>query len=562
MKTLTAWLVLLLATLSLNSVSLARGNSDEVILQKFIDELVKQLEPKLKAANFADWNANATGDKKFYNQSSALELEINALYSDKANYAYLKDLRSTNVITDPRLRRQLDILYFSFLRNQVNPELQKKIVQKQSAIAEKFNTFRGKIEGHEVTDGNIAGILKNERDPQKRRQAWEASKQVGRMAAPLIIELAKLRNQAAREMGFDNYYVMKIVTDEQDTTEVSAIFEQLKIITDAPFRQSKQELDTFLAQKFGIRVDDLQPWHYANPFFQEVTEFGEINLDSLFSRKDVVALAQFFYAGMGMPVDDILKNSDLYPRPGKYQHAYCTDMDRKGDVRTMCNVLPNQEWMGTLLHELGHGVYSKYIARDLPFLLRNDAHSFLTEAIAELMGRQVSNPDWLQSMTGIDDAEKEQYHTNLRRNFRLSQLAFCRWTLVMEHFEKALYENPDQDLDKLWWDLVEEFQLVKRPEGRHEPDWAAKIHIAQYPCMYHNYMLGEMVASQLTAAIAGLVGQKDSFEISFAGKPEVGDFLKTKIFQPGASLRWDDLLKFATGEKLTAAYFAREFTGK
>jgi peptidyl-dipeptidase A len=59
-----------------------------------------------------------------------------------------------------------------------------------------------------------------------------------------------------------------------------------------------------------------------------------------------------------------------------------------------------------------------------------------------------------------------------------------------------------------------------------------------------------------------LAGQKDTYDLSFAGKPEVGDFLKRKIFQPGASLRWDELLKFATGENLTAAYFAREFTGK
>ena len=34
---------------------------------------------------------------------------------------------------------------------------------------------------------------------------------------------------------------------------------------------------------------------------------------------------------------------------------------------------------------------------------------------------------------------------------------------------------------------------LKKPEGRNMPDWATKIHIALYPCYYHNYLLGELL---------------------------------------------------------------------
>ena len=37
---------------------------------------------------------------------------------------------------------------------------------------------------------------------------------------------------------------------------------------------------------------------------------------------------------------------------------------------------------------------------------------------------------------------------------------------------------------------------LKKPEGRNMPDWATKIHVALYPCYYHNYLLGELLASQ------------------------------------------------------------------
>jgi len=51
-------------------------------------------------------------------------------------------------------------------------------------------------------------------------------------------------------------------------------------------------------------------------------------------------------------------------------------------------------------------------------------------------------------------------------------------------------------------------------------------------------------------------------EISFAGKPKIGDYLKQKIFIPGTSYQCNDLLKHATGEGLTAKYFANEFVGE
>ncbi len=79
---------------------------------------------------------------------------------------------------------------------------------------------------------------------------------------------------------------------------------------------------------------------------------------------------------------------------------------------------------------------------------------------------------------------------------RLQMLVFSRWAQVMYRFEKSMYENPDQDLNQLWWNMVEKYQMLTKPEGRNMPDWATKIHIALYPCYYHNYLLGEMLASQ------------------------------------------------------------------
>jgi peptidyl-dipeptidase A len=541
-------------------VSCALRN-DEKDLRAFIDNTMKAYEPKFKAMNIADWNANATGEKKYYDERASLEVEINKIYSNKQEFEQLKKWKESDKIKDQLLQRQLILLYNTYLKNQIDTTLMRQIVEKGSEIANKFNTFRPILDGKDTVDDNtINKILKEEKNSTKRQKVWEASKEVGKAVAPMVVELVKLRNEAARQLGFKNFYEMSLATSEQTVSEVVAIFDELKTLTNEPFRKLKAEIDTKLAQTYGIKPEHMRPWHYQDRFFQEAPQIGSIDLDKYFKGKKVDDLGRTFYANIGMPVGDILKNSDIYGRKDKYQHAFENDIDRSGDIRVMLNVTDNLYWMSTMLHELGHGVYSKYVNRDLPFLLRLESHTFLTEAIAMLMERQASNADWLQAMIGLNNKDKETIRSVGQENLRMHALIFCRWTQVMMRFEKGMYENPDQDLNRLWWNLVKEYQLVTPPEGRNAPDWAAKIHLSQAPAYYHNYQLGELAASQLQHYITkNVLKQENARDVCFANKPEVGKYLKTKVFTPGASLRWDELIKEATGEPLSAKFFTEEY---
>jgi peptidyl-dipeptidase A len=535
-------------------------HDDESDLRAFIDSHVKTIEPKFRALSLAYWNAAATGEKKFYDEQAALELEVRTIYSNKQDFEKIKKWKESGSIKDSLLHRQLIILFNSYVSNQNDTALTRKIVEKAAAIQNKFNVFRPQVDGKELDDNEIENALRTEKNSARREKIWEASKEVGKAIATDVIELVKLRNEAARQLGFRNFYEMSLSTSEQSVEEITAIFDELKKLTDDPFRKLKSEIDAKLAIKYGIKPEDMKPWHYQDRFFQAAPLIGTVNLDKYYKGRKVEKLASTFYSGIGLPVESILKNSDIYGRKGKYQHAFSTDIDRLGDVRTMQSVVNNEYWMSTMLHELGHGVYSLNIRRDLPFLLRVETHIFTTEAIAMMMERQTKNADWLRKMVGINPKDKESIAAEGSENLRMQALIFSRWTQVMMRFEKSMYENPDQDLNRLWWDLVKEYQMVTPPEGRNAPDWAAKIHLSQSPAYYHNYELGELMASQLQAYIArNILKQNDIRQVCFADRPEVGSYLKAKIFAPGASLRWDQLIKEATGEPLTAKYFAEEY---
>ena len=224
-------------------------------------------------------------------------------------------------------------------------------------------------------------------------------------------------------------------------------------------------------------------------------------------------------------------------------------MNLEGDVRILCNVKPTAEWMDTQLHELGHAIYDYNIARDLPANVRSACHIFTTEGIAMTFGAKARDPQWLVANVDVAPEKAEAAAVALREQRLREQLIFCRWTLVMTYFEKALYENPDQDLNKLWTEMTERFQLLDQPEGRDRADWASKPHFVIAPVYDHNYMLGELYGAQLRA----------SLEKEAAGDPKrFGALLKEKVFAPGASLPWPEFVKESTGEPLTSRAFVEE----
>ena len=196
----------------------------------------------------------------------------------------------------------------------------------------------------------------------------------------------------------------------------------------------------------------------------------------------------------------------------------------------------------------------------LPYYLRTPAHTFTTEAIAMMFGRLSSNPYWLRDNAGVPAEDADHIKQEVKKNLRLQQMVFSRWSQVMFRFEKSMYDNPDQDLNKLWWDLAEKYQLLKKPGGRNNADWASKIHIASYPCYYHNYQLGELLASQLQVYINTHILTAGEYDVvSLSRNPEIGNYLLNKVFRPGARYQWNDMIKRATGEELTAKYYAGEF---
>ncbi len=524
------------------------------------DAYVAKYQPLQIQAERTWWDANINGRDEDFKRAEAVQKRLVDLHGNREVFEALKKLRDAGQVKAPWLRRELELMYLAHLGGQGDRKLQERIVELQSEVEKLFNTYRAEVAGKTLTENELRAILAETKDSAAAEAAWKAYMAVGSKVQRQLGELVTLRNRLARELGFDNYFSMRIFLDEIDEAQMWRLFDDLDRLTREPFAKMKQQIDADMAARFGIDAAALRPWHYGEPFFQELAGAPDDGLEAVYKQHDLLALAKAYYAGLELPVEEILARSDLYEKPSKCPHAFAADIDRAGDIRILCNLRPNLYWMDTLLHELGHAVYDVHIDQSVPYILHKASHGITTEGIALMFGAMSKNADWLTRALKLPPEEAGRLGSAAWEHLRAEKLLFARWAQVMVRFEHGMYAKPDQDLGKLWWDLKRQYQLLNPPQDVHRPDYAAKIHVVTVPVYYHNYMMGDLFACQVQHYIAAnIVKVGDPTATSFYGRKDVGAYLRSQVFGPGSLVDWRQLTELATGEPLSAAYFAEQF---
>jgi peptidyl-dipeptidase A len=531
----------------------------------------KNLETELNRL----WWTIANNTKNIESQKACeIEFSIRKLYSTSKEMKRIKQLLKNKAVQEDRIVfRQLNILLNNFKREQYPEDIRQKVVSISSNLEKKFSEFRPSIisEGvkRKVSINEIIGELKISRNSEKRKKIWEAGKKVGRVLSEgKFLKLVNLRNEAATKAGFNDFYEMSLSLSNQSPERIDSLFYDLEKVTEKPFEKLSLKLTNELSKHFGVQ--EVMPWHYDDLFFQEIPQKVTISLDQYIKKDPCTPVVQLF-KGLGFDLEELVFNSDLYERKYKNPHAFCIDIDRKGDIRILANVRKSFNWTSSLLHETAHAAYFKYISNRLPYFLREPAHTFVTEGIAMMMQGFAYHPSWFIKAMEVPKEEILKIEDKLNDTRKMEGIVFARWSLVMYHFEKNLYKNPHQNLQKLWWSLRSKFQLVTIPPQReNEFDWLTKIHLVTNPAYYHNYMIGQLFASQLMDKLKKITGSTSDVGVDFTAGCEklgestidslkIGNFLKKKVFSQGRKLSWEQLIIHSTGKPLSVEYFVEQY---
>ncbi|MBC7821016.1 MAG: M2 family metallopeptidase, partial [Planctomycetaceae bacterium] len=187
--------------------SLAYGDDAmDARAKKFVEAHVAKMRPLEKESGIAWWDANTTGKDEDFQRKEAAQNKIDAALADPVVFRELKTIKESEKVSDKLLARQIDVLYLGYLEKQVDPLLLREMVAKANAIEKAFNVFRAEVDGKKLSENDVRKTLKESTSSDERRKVWEGSKRVGANVAPDLIALAKLRNQAAAQLGFNNYH--------------------------------------------------------------------------------------------------------------------------------------------------------------------------------------------------------------------------------------------------------------------------------------------------------------------------------------------------------------------
>lgn len=522
-----------------------------------------------KVQSEAQWAASTDVSPE---HDAASETAGKAMAAFSGNPAFITEARQLLARRDqlsPLSARQLDRVLLNAAEGPMtNPKLVAERIAAETAQASTLNSFVFKHNGKPITVNEIDKTLQNSTDLAERRAVWEASKQSGVALKPGLVKLRDLRNGVARELGHADYFALQVAGYDMTTAEMVKLQDDFMREMRPLYLQLHTWVKHELARKYGQPVPNRIPAHWLNNrWSQEWPGIVEAaNLDPVFKAKSpewIVKTAEQFYTGLGFPrlPESFWTLSDLYPvKAGetrkKNTHASCWHLDLDQDIRSLMSVESNSEWFYTSHHELGHGYYfMSYTRPEVPPLLRLGANPAFHEGMGELISLAASQAPYLQSVGVLPADYSADANGLLLNNALVPSVPFIFWSSgTMTHWEADVYTKnlPPEQWNQRWWEYVRDFQGVDAPAGRGEEfcDPATKTHINDNPCYYYSYAIATVLKFQLHDHIARKILRQPPQSCNYAGRKDVGDFLRG-ILRLGGLRDWREVLREATGEDLS-----------
>jgi peptidyl-dipeptidase A len=508
----------------------SRNEKAEYLLSHFISSHEKDLEHLHKEDAKALWEnytSNNAPDDYYYKTDSIhrtfdrkteAELNIRALYNNISEYDFLNRMKQSGLVENPVLKREMDKLYdqYAWARHDFYT-----LNDKQAQLANRFYVLEKSKPGDEDIQylGSDSMLMYDTR----RNELLSDYK-----------EIVREKNSAAKKAGFINFWSYWLDKNELESDEQEKLVSAIDSLTRDDYLQFKHTIDSFIVKHKGITADKIT---YSD-FYLYVYKMTHPEMLKIKMSEDSVERTLICYFNeKGFMADSIYANSEIWWQKNKIRGSFVINMNNKDDVRIYGCFMPQFWDMVNLLHETGHAFYFKNVSPEIPFTLRepnlamNEAVGFVFQSLF------IADPE-LKKRFGLS-ATGSEYFSDLKMPY---MLFITRDLLVRAELEKEIIRNPDQDINKLFWELKKKYFFYDQPDVDKVPLWIQDTHIIHNSGVYQTYLYA--------AAISGMLLEEVKYN------PKYGKWLSQNIFRYGDSERWRDILQNATGEPFTPKYIS------
>lgn len=434
----------------------------------------------------------------------------------------------------------------------------------------------------------LTELLASSSSAQDQLKAWKGWHAIGVELKPLYTKFVDLSNKGAQQGGYQNTgeawrsgYDMK---PQDFEVEAERLWQQVKPLY--------EDLQCFMGQKLQTIYpeqtlkDGLLPAHllgnmwaqdWSNLYSKVEPYQGVATLDVTkalvdqnYDAEKMTRLSESFFTSIGFdPLPKSFYERSLFLKPKDREvvcHASAWDVSYNNDVRIKMCILPNEDNLITLHHELGHIFYYQSYYK-LPIIFQQGANDGFHEAIGDAIALSV-NSTYLNQVGLIKNeskpADREKELVNLQMKNALSKIAFLPFGYLMDKWRWDVFagKTKAENYNQAWWDLRAKYQGLSAPEARPSEgfDPGAKYHIpANVP--YARYFLSTILQFQMFKAMCDASGYQGPLaECSLYGQKAAGEKLKSML-QLGSSQPWPVALKQLTGSEKMDATAILEYFG-
>lgn len=539
MKPKSQLILLLLFFVGLSSCS--SSDQTERLFKHFLNRHINRVKPIHKKYNEAIW-ATYSGKSSF---SDLLEKSrmtdslykvageppeyykslLNNVYDNTTDFEILMKIKKSGLIFDSLLKRQFVKVFREYIYIQNN---WKESENRKAKLFEQFFELK-------KNDAAFWDSIMNTKSNNARNEWIDRYAKLTEDYRNMI----KAMNNEATHLGYQNFYELNMDFNGVDYLNIDKMISLIERETNGDYQQLLAISQQDICKQFNIKKEQIGTKHYNYSVQQMMVPY---NWDKTFTKEEVLEIIHRFFAYGDYDISDIWANSDIWYNEKKVEQSFffCADLDKK-EYRVYADIKPSTLGIYTLLHEIGHAVHYKSVDNNIPYMLK-DPHIISTEAVAIYFNDKLYHSKTLRSMMRLPESPDSDYYEDFSDPMRLM---FLRKMLRNIQFEKQIFENPNQDFNKLWWSLNERYLLYATKYEEQSPDWISNQHIINANGGYLFYLFAFAVSAQLEAYFPDdVIGPVKGF------------------MRYGDAMCWNDLLKQSTGEELNLNYLFNSYKRK
>lgn len=340
-----------------------------------------------------------------------------------------------------------------------------------------------------------------------------------------VLKLVRLRNEKAKALGFENYAFLVLSVNGLGPDWFLNFVALLDSVTRGPYSEAVAGIRK---QKDTLEASDVRPLLMKG--YHRTSESG-------FEQDELPAVVAGTVGAIGIDYEKLPARfvaEDLPLGVGGQGIAVRIPDDFRAAVTKDASI-------GTWMHELGHGLQAMFTTEESPVLkgyewCLGNGNTAWAEGIAETAAGFCRTGEWKKKYSGAEETADE------RASDPGGSAALMRYQLRSFMFEFELYKNPDRNWKAIQDSLAVVYFDVDKPLTRHFP--VANILLVSYPVYLQSYLIGDMISWQIHEAL------KEKFGETYGSNPEVGDFLREKLYSSGELYPWETRLVMATGKPL------------